>query len=61
MSDLNRTDATVKCKACGQPMTCDLYIAPLGKADGMAMYVCAACDKIESRFIPPPLRATEGR
>jgi hypothetical protein len=34
----------------------DVYIAPLGKADGMAMYICAACDKIESRFIPPARR-----
>jgi len=37
-------------------MKLDVYIAPVGKTEGMAVYSCPDCDRLESQFIPPESR-----
>jgi hypothetical protein len=48
------TDDNVMCRSCGKPMKRDVYIAPLGRADGMCVYSCLGCNGTQTRFIPAP-------
>jgi hypothetical protein len=34
-------------------MKLDVYIAPIGKTEGIAIYRCSECDRLENKFIPP--------
>jgi hypothetical protein len=34
-------------------MMLDVYIAPFGKQEGLAIYKCPECDRLENRFILP--------
>jgi hypothetical protein len=39
-------------------MKLDVYIPPIGKSEGMAVYVCPECDRLQDKFIPPAGRSS---
>jgi hypothetical protein len=44
-------------------MKLDVHIAPIGNFEGMAVYSCPKCDRLQNEFIPPAanIRRQEGR
>jgi len=53
MPDVERASPQVTCQCCRTPMKLDVYIAPIGKSEGLATYTCPTCDRLESKFVPP--------
>jgi hypothetical protein len=43
----------ITCPWCRTLMKLDVYIAPVGRTEGMGVYLCPECDRTESLFIPP--------
>jgi hypothetical protein len=40
--------------SCGETMKRDIYIAPLGRSDGMVVYICPTCGKMDTKLVPAP-------
>jgi hypothetical protein len=55
-SDAKSSSLAVGAGLCKAPMKLDVYIAPIGKTEGMNVYSCPRCDRTESNFIPPASR-----
>ena len=61
MPDVTSARDFAKCPRCKALMTLDVYIAPVGKTEGMAVYRCAKCDGLDSRFVPLGAPASRAR
>jgi hypothetical protein len=53
MHDVKRTDTEFTCQWCRMSMELEVYIAPLGNQEGLAIYKCPECDRLEDEFIAP--------
>src|SRR5215203_3689013 len=44
------------CIWCRAPMTLEVHVAPVGSSEGMSVYRCAECDRVDTVFLAPKLR-----
>jgi hypothetical protein len=58
MPQVERTNTEITRQWCRAPMKLDVYIAPVGHLEGMAIYKCAECDRQEDKLILPNTRSS---